>query len=461
MALFLSLIRAGLVAALLCSLGIASALYAQTITTFDDARSAYSILRQKSGDSLIIIPIPHSTLGKRMILNQGTHNATTNRANDDYFINATKVRSRASDRVAITHRYFVTDPGTLGGTQSFAYGINNSGQVVGFSWTAGDASGHSFLYSNGRMTDLYPLNSQDLVTVGPTDINDAGQVASGLVVGGVYTPAVLDSRTGDLTLLGSLGGVTPFGFSGVATSINTFGDAVGYSYIDSVNRHAFLYSHGAMTDIGSFGGYSGALSINDEGTIVGFASDRDNGSAHAFVYSHGAMTDIDPVGLESSANDVNNRGQVVGEFLTADQSSFHAFLYSEGVFNDLGSPESPETVAFAINNQQQIVGTTLIPYDATCSNGPCIKYKEHAFLYEGGKLADLNTLIPSDSGWELSWAFGINDRGQIAGYGLVNDNFRAFLLTPATSKQQCKNSGWKNVGFKNQGQCIQFVNTGK
>lgn len=28
-------------------------------------------------------------------------------------------------------------------------------------------------------------------------------------------------------------------------------------------------------------------------------------------------------------------------------------------------------------------------------------------------------------------------------------------------KDQCKNGGWKNFGFKNQGQCIQFVNTGK
>jgi probable HAF family extracellular repeat protein len=76
-------------------------------------------------------------------------------------------------------------------------------------------------------------------------------------------------------------------------------------------------------------------------------------------------------------------------------------------------------------------------------------------------MADLNTLIPSGSGWVLSWAFDINNHGQIVGYGLVNDKFRAFLLTPATSKEQCKNGGWKNFGFKNQGQCIQFVNTGK
>lgn len=77
------------------------------------------------------------------------------------------------------------------------------------------------------------------------------------------------------------------------------------------------------------------------------------------------MTDIDPSGnsnfssSESYAYDVNNLGQVVGEFLTADQSAFHAFLYSAGVFTDLGSADSPETVAFSINDQEQIVGITL------------------------------------------------------------------------------------------------------
>ena len=34
-------------------------------------------------------------------------------------------------------------------------------------------------------------------------------------------------------------------------------------------------------------------------------------------------------------------------------------------------------------------------------------------------------------------------------------------LTFSQSKEQCKNGGWINFGYKNQGQCIQFVNTGK
>jgi hypothetical protein len=41
----------------------------------------------------------------------------------------------------------------------------------------------------------------------------------------------------------------------------------------------------------------------------------------------------------------------------------------------------------------------------------------------------LNSLLPSNSGWELLDAYGINDSGQITGEGLYNGQLSAFLLT--------------------------------
>ena len=468
MTCFPPLHRLGLLAALLF-FGVTSALHAQTDTNSDVTNSklgvntpqANRVLLQNSGVGHSIIPDPETILGHRLLHKVGTNNAAAQKANHIHSNSEGKISSSSPNLVGATQRFFITDLGTLGGTESFAYAINDLGQVVGSSSTVGDVAEHSFLYSNGRMTDLYPLNSQSILTVGPTGINNSGQIASGLIVGRVYSPAIFDSRTGSLTLPGTLGGVTSFDFNGVATSINNHADAVGYSYIDAINRHAFLYSNGVTRDIDPLGGYSVAFRINDEGMVVGLASAQFNGTAAAFMSSQGLARTIFQAGTESDARGVNNLGQVVGEFLTPDGTSFHGFLYSGGVVTDIGSPVSPQTTAFAINDQQQVVGTTFVPFQTTCPDGPCVQYKEHAFFYEGGTLADLNSLIPSGSGWELSWAFDINNLGRIVGYGLVNDRFRAFLLTPATSKDLCKDGGWESFGFRNQGQCIQFVLGGK
>jgi probable HAF family extracellular repeat protein len=284
------------------------------------------------------------------------------------------------------------------------------------------------------MTDLYPLNSRALITVGPTGINTSGQIASGVTVVGIYYPAIYNSTTGDLSILGSLGGITSYGFTGVATSINNNGQAVGYSYVDDIYRHAFLYSNGVISDLGSFGGHSVALAINDRGMIVGSSSDVFRRRSHAFLYNNGAMEDINPLGiLESCARGINRFGQVVGEFLTADGASFHAFLYDNGTFQDLGSADSPESIAYAINDYGRVVGITYVPDEGVRSDPDTgaydagRKYKPHGFLYENGEIIDLNTLIPPGSGWELTSAFAINSEGQIVGAGLLEGKVHAFL----------------------------------
>ena len=55
---------------------------------------------------------------------------------------------------------------------------------------------------------------------------------------------------------------------------------------------------------------------------------------------------------------------------------------------------------------------------------------EHAFLYAGGRMYDLNRLVPAVSGWFLMQANGINDKRQIVGGGNVGGRRNAFPLTP-------------------------------
>jgi hypothetical protein len=48
---------------------------------------------------------------------------------------------------------------------------------------------------------------------------------------------------------------------------------------------------------------------------------------------------------------------------------------------------------------------------------------------------NLNELIPADSGWLLTTARSINEKGQITGLGLLNGEFHAFVLTPTSSQE--------------------------
>ena len=55
----------------------------------------------------------------------------------------------------------------------------------------------------------------------------------------------------------------------------------------------------------------------------------------------------------------------------------------------------------------------------------------HAFFYNGSTMFDLNDITNVPSGWTLEVATGINDKGQICGWGqdsLAHDI--GFVLTP-------------------------------
>ena len=97
----------------------------------------------------------------------------------------------------------------------------------------------------------------------------------------------------------------------------------------------------------------------------------------------------------------------------------HAFLATNGVLKDLGTMNDPfaTTWGFGINDSGIVVGQST--YKSTY----------HAFVYSGGKMKDLNTLIPAGSGWVLLTANGINASGQIAGEGTLNGKEHGFLLT--------------------------------
>ncbi|HEY7314840.1 MAG TPA: DUF3466 family protein [Gemmataceae bacterium] len=115
--------------------------------------------------------------------------------------------------------------------------------------------------------------------------------------------------------------------------------------------------------------------------------------------------------------------RVIFGVLIVAMVSFPSSAKAEYVVTDLGTFGGTVSSASGINDAGQVVGT------ATTSDNT-----SHAFLYSNGTMTDLNSLLPSNSGFSyLVAATAINDNGQIVGYGLTTSGqYDAFLLTPET-----------------------------
>jgi probable HAF family extracellular repeat protein len=284
-----------------------------------------------------------------------------------------------------------------------AFGINNKGQVVGRTVTD---HVFAFLYSGGTMTDLGSFGGSNTV---PNAINDMGQVV-GFSTTRVEAPNPCDPNNPDY-----------YGYDYCDPAQNPDAPDPNAPYYVDGRQYAFLYSGGAMINLGTLPGHdpewddSSANGINNSGQVVGYSTgvfDPFSGPPYrAFLYSSGSMTDIDTLSSDSSSQSaalgINNAGQVVGSV------NNHAFLYSGGTMMDLGV-QSP-SIARAINDSGQIVGGG---------------WGVHAFLYSGGgSIIDLND---GDLAGSTSQAIAINNAGQVVGW-YRRPGSRPFLYTGGTA----------------------------
>ncbi|MDD2239633.1 MAG: lamin tail domain-containing protein [Kiritimatiellae bacterium] len=342
--------------------------------------------------------------------------------------------------------YQVIDLGTLGGTNVAATGINDAGQVVGWSQIS---TGHTqaFVWANGTLTGL---------------------------------------------------GFLPGGTSSVATAINNHGEIVGTADVSGTNFHAFLYITNTLVDLGTWGGpHSQALGINDNTEVTGWSYPPPGSNFYfgPYLWRSNQFIGITPyhnketaggLGINSNgyiagytvldiphsnrtwpmiwwdansnglhdqgemkvlgtlggqwgiAQAINASGQVVGWASTNYASSWprHAFLVtpSNGVWNlptysniqttnllmrDLGALGSPTNNSFAnaLNGHGWVVGMATRPSQTN-----------QAFLWRDGIMTNLNDLIAASSGWVLTNATGINNQNEICGTGLYEGSPRAFVL---------------------------------
>jgi probable HAF family extracellular repeat protein len=341
----------------------------------------------------------------------------------------------------------MTDLGALtGDTSSAPQWISPNGLVAGLSETLqtdplfpGAPQLRAVLWKDGNIIDLGTLPGGGFESEAES-VNSHGQVV-GSALGTVPDPNsssvenfwyfgqpyqqrafLWDAKSGMQDL-----GTLPGGNDAQAIFINERGQIAGFSYTNSTvnettgfpTQDPFLWENGEMTDLGTLGGTFGYPRwLNNRGQVVGVSNLAGDLKFHAFLWQTGVLTDLGTLGGDTSLPGfISDTGDIVG---TADvpgtaPQDHHAVLWRNGRMIDLGVLEGEGDAcsrAYMINSSGQVVGNSENETDCDSSG-------EHAFLWEdGGPMVDLNSLIPANSSLELSHAFVVTDRGEIAGLGV-------------------------------------------
>ncbi|HOP97941.1 MAG TPA: PKD domain-containing protein [Verrucomicrobiota bacterium] len=354
----------------------------------------------------------------------------------------------------------ITNLPTLGGSFVEADAINLWGDITGVAATAGDASQNAFVYDGTSMTDLGTLGGtfaqglsinsvrhvagRSSTAAGQTNafyfdgttminlgtlcgtyseavaVNHSGVVAGNSTTEGDASTEAFMYAHGVLTRLGSLGS----GFS-TAVALSQTGSIAGYSFTASGELHAFLYELGTMQDLGTLGGgYSLPFDLADPDIVVG-ESATSGGFIHGFLWTKGSMQDVGTLGgTFSTLLSVNSRGQAVGISTLPGDLKWHGIVYSDGSLTGIGTLGGDLSELFYINDLGQAVG-----YSTTADG------ESRAILWQQGQMLDLNTLLPTDSGWVLEYASFVSESGRVVGFGMFNGSPEVFIMDLASANE--------------------------
>jgi probable HAF family extracellular repeat protein len=350
----------------------------------------------------------------------------------------------------------------LGGASNRGSSLNRLGWVAGHSDSTTGAR-RAVVWRNGAITDLRTLGGRH-AAVQWDGQNDLGmivgisQTATPDTLGETWSCSAFIPFTGN-TCLGFVwenGVMTPLptlgGDNGFATGVNNRGQVVGWAETrvhDPTCRgtqvlqfRAVLWEPklGRTTELRPLRGdsASAATAINESGQVVGISGECDVAvgrfsARHAVLWENGSVIELPNLGGEGwhTPNAINERGDVVGfsnpPGVVGGALIPHAFLWTGGKrARDLGTLQGDATSqARGINRWRQVVGV---------STGPG---GSRAFLWDHGRMHDLNELVRPGFPDRLIAAQDILDDGRIAGTLLEAGTNRvlAFVAIP-TARQR-------------------------
>ncbi len=382
--------------------------------------------------------------------------------------------------------YIVTDLGTLTFPQStissLPVGINDYGHIAGFSWqslspTNDTTAPEAFIWKtslNNVMTNLPDLGGGQAEVSG---INNSDEVAGWSIKSNTisstkqYSHAVLWRSGKAIDLNKELPTPTsppwpplepPNDYNAPNISdafrVNNEDEVIGtasFFSTNAVNWASALLLELEDTNVTYLWASLDFLTqpapspeaINDVGEMAGgqFVFNGISASyAYAFVGQLGQLTSdqVAPLGnlagyQSGLALSINNLSQAAGvcsqaasavpEFIQPRAVAWQdgaANLEASGPATDLGS-NGYYSRAWCINDLGTVVGDSWPGTGGEYTQG-------RAILWQSTNAYDLNAYIPTNSGWVLVAATGINNKGQIVGQGTCSNElgYRAFLLTP-------------------------------
>lgn len=204
------------------------------------------------------------------------------------------------------------------------------------------------------------------------------------------------------------------------TAINNHNAIVGYAGFGGQEYEAFLYSGGALRNLGTLPGDAGSIAndINDSGTIIGTSHGPNfHDTAALFSASSAPQSLGTGNGVSSQGLSVNNAGELVGTVLSSTDSSTPDFCWGQiAIFDGHGNAQQSETRAQAVsvNASGNILFNYLTGVDVGCKGTVASQlYPSNATVpYPANQRIDFDS----------SAATGLNDLGDVVGYYLDDTN---------------------------------------
>lgn len=263
---------------------------------------------------------------------------------------------------------------------SMPWAVNDSGEVAG--WFGAPVSGPSmtngFTEQNGTYVALNPpqFNGQSPAAVFAYGINDSGTVV------GTYANSTGQPIAGFVDTNGSFsfvavpepqGSNNPY-YPTELTAISNNGIMVGHYN----GGGGLIDNNGTITTVSTPWSGTGAYfsGVNNSGVMVGnglpgsdlFETDSNTMTGDAFVDNNGVFTQIiDPNAYsvsgpnqptpwnETRVSGINDNGVIVGSYTDSNQKN-HGFIYYNGSYATVNYPSATETFLTGINDNGQVTG---------------------------------------------------------------------------------------------------------